>query len=320
MKQRHAIFGPLLLVAAGVLALLIQSGRIPAANLWALVSLWPLLLIMGGIGLILRTRSVILWNIVELLTVGALFLAVVYAPRLGLPTSPTLASFGVFIDGRQAGGPMTRQERTIGDFNAIDIAYPSEVTLTQGTRQGVVIEAPSSLLPEIKTEVQQGVLSIRPTTGTYIWHPAQSQAVHITINVTQLSAISFSGAGSLSSDGLQADDLNLSISGAGQMTLSKLTANQLHCSLSGVGDMRIGESSQVGDLTVSISGVGGFDGADLKSQAANISISGLGNATVWATDRLDAQISSLGSVRYYGNPSISKHISGIGDVTSLGNK
>jgi hypothetical protein len=320
MKERHAIFGPLLLVAGGILALLIQTGRVPAANLWALISLWPVLLIMAGIGLILRTRSIVLWNIIEFLTVAGLSLAVVYAPRLGLPSSPTLASFAIFVDGRQPRGAVVQQERTVGGFNAIEIAYPSQVTLIQGTSQGVVIEAPSSILPEIKTEVRDGMLSIRPTTGTYIWHPAESQTVHITINVTELSAINFSGAGSLQANGLKSDDLSLAISGAGEMTLSNLTAQELRCSLSGVGNLRIGESSQAGDLTVGISGLGSFNGAELQTRNADVTISGLGNATVWATDRLDAQVSSIGSVRYYGNPIVSKHISGVGDVTGLGNK
>ena len=54
MEHRRSIFGPLLLIAAGTIWLLVKSGNIPASNLWALSHVWPFLLIAAGIGIILR--------------------------------------------------------------------------------------------------------------------------------------------------------------------------------------------------------------------------------------------------------------------------
>ena len=50
MQQKRSLFGPLLLIAAGVIWLLIRAGTIPSSNLWALTYIWPFLLIAAGIG------------------------------------------------------------------------------------------------------------------------------------------------------------------------------------------------------------------------------------------------------------------------------
>ena len=54
MEQKKSFFGPLLLIAAGVVWLLVRAGTVPPDNLWALTHIWPFLLIAAGIGLLLR--------------------------------------------------------------------------------------------------------------------------------------------------------------------------------------------------------------------------------------------------------------------------
>jgi hypothetical protein len=55
MEQKRSLFGPLLLIAAGVVWLLVKAGTIPSANLWALTHIWPYLLIAAGLGIMLRS-------------------------------------------------------------------------------------------------------------------------------------------------------------------------------------------------------------------------------------------------------------------------
>ena len=40
MEQKRSLFGPLLLIAAGVVWLLVKSGTVPAGILWALTHIW----------------------------------------------------------------------------------------------------------------------------------------------------------------------------------------------------------------------------------------------------------------------------------------
>ena len=51
MQYPRSLFGPLLLIAIGAVWLLVKSGTIPAANLWALTHIWPFLLIAAGLGI-----------------------------------------------------------------------------------------------------------------------------------------------------------------------------------------------------------------------------------------------------------------------------
>ena len=46
-KRSFSLFGPLLLIAAGVIWLLVKAGTIPSGNLWTLTHIWPILLIAG---------------------------------------------------------------------------------------------------------------------------------------------------------------------------------------------------------------------------------------------------------------------------------
>jgi hypothetical protein len=83
MQQKRSLFGPLLLIAAGVIWLLIRAGTIPQSNLWALTYVWPFLLIAAGIGLILRPYWAYTSILMDILIIGGLVLSILYAPQLG---------------------------------------------------------------------------------------------------------------------------------------------------------------------------------------------------------------------------------------------
>ena len=320
MNKPRSLFGPLLLIAAGVLLLLIQLDYVPAANLWVLANLWPLLLIFAGIGLILRGSWPLAWDALALMFVIVLFLAVAFAPQIGLSTSPWFEAFPSFLIGMPATGDVIREDRAVSGFDSVVIEYPADVTITRGSSESVSIQAQSDILPEIRTEVRSGVLYLSPPPGRIGLHRPRNEPVRIDVTVTDLTSVDFSSAGRLSIRDFSVDDLRVSASGAGEVDMVNLTAQRLDCVLSGAGSLQVSGSSAAGALKVNISGVGSFDGQDLRSGTADVEISGAGSATVWVTRQLTAQISGLGSVRYYGSPNVSKEISGLGGVESLGNK
>src|SRR5258707_3473447 len=81
MEHRRSIFGPLLLIAAGSIWLLVKSGNIPSANLWALTHVWPFLLIAAGIGILLRPYWKFTSISLDILIIGGLGLGILYAPN-----------------------------------------------------------------------------------------------------------------------------------------------------------------------------------------------------------------------------------------------
>src|SRR5687768_9280202 len=105
MEQKRSLFGPLLLIAAGVIWLLVKSGMVPSANLWALSHIWPFLLIAAGLGIILRPYWQYTSIALDVLIVGGAVLAILFAPQLGWARPSMLAMFN---DGDSFIGPGER--------------------------------------------------------------------------------------------------------------------------------------------------------------------------------------------------------------------
>ena len=321
MEQRRSLFGPLLLIAAGVIWLLVKSGTIPAANLWALTHIWPSLLIAAGLGIILRSYWKYTSIVLDVLIIGGAILAILYAPQLGW-TNPSIISMinnsEPFIGpGERGSGNVVTETRDVSGFQAIDISYPAQVLVKQGSKESLEIEAEDNLLPGLKTQVKNGVLDIyyKTTNGK---HVNPTKTVKITIVVKDLTSVDFTSAGDLTIENLKTNALDVSLSGAGNLKLNKILVKALGVDLSGAGSMSA--SGTADDLNLNISGFGDFKGTDLHSKDAQVDISGAGSATTWVDNNLDAQISGAGSISYYGSASVTKQVSGVGGVNHLGNK
>jgi hypothetical protein len=321
MERPRSIFGPLLLIAVGVVWLLIKSDRIPAANLWAVTYVWPYLLIAAGIGIILRPYWRFTSILFDVLVIGGVLLAIVNAPRLGWTNPSMIYAFGdndFYVGPAEAGsGKVIMETRKVSKFDSIEINYPAQVFVSQGNTESVKIEADDNLLPGLKTEVHDSTLRIfyKSPDGK---HVNPTRTVRITIVVHELKDVNFESAGELTIEGVEASELGVSISGAGNLELNDISAKELSVDLSGAGSMAA--SGTANDLSLVISGFGSFNGKDLHTQIANVSLSGAGSATVWADDSLDADVSGVGSVDYYGTADVSKQISGVGSVNHVGNR
>jgi hypothetical protein len=322
MKDR-SIFWPLVMIAAGVLWILIGIGTIPRANLWALSHTLPYLLIVLGFGLILRAYWRSAGMLVALLVVAGAVMAVVYAPQLGWNNPPSWG-WDLWDIGPEAGGAVTgsgvveSESRQVGDFNAVSVEYPAEITIRQGTSESLEIEAEDNLLPQLSAEVRNGTLYLENSEQNWRERVNPSEPVLISITVVDLNKVQFPTAGQMQIEGLETDSLEISVSGAGDVTLTELVAGSLEISLSGAGNIAADGESE--SLQLRISGLGNFNGGDLQSQDADVQISGAGSATVWAEQTLGASISGAGSIEYYGDPDVSERISGVGNVSKIGNK
>jgi len=321
MQEKRSLFGPLLLIAAGVVWLLVKSGTVPSANLWALTHIWPFLLIAAGLGIILRSYWKYTSLVLDVLLIGGALLAILYAPQLGW-TTPSMLSMINNGDsfsgpGERGSGKVVTETRDVNGFRAIEVDYPAEVFVKQGSQESLKIEAEDNLLPGLKTQVKNGVLQIFYKTGQGK-HVNPTKTVKITVVVKDLAEVEFSSAGELTVDKLKTDTLDISLSGAGTLNLDDIQVNVLQVSLSGAGSMTA--SGTADDLDVSISGFGDFNGAELQDKDARVHISGAGSATVWVENELTAGISGAGSVSYYGSASVNKQISGVGGVNHIGNK
>jgi hypothetical protein len=319
--RNRSLFWPFFLIATGIVWLLIEMHTIPVDDLWALMYIWPFFLMAAGIGLILRSRWPIVRMFVSGLLVLGMLLAVFYAPQLGWNRAPAwnFFSIGNFYNGSLRGsGVVVSQTRKVADFNSIEINYPVDLTIQQGSANSLTVTAENNLVPQLATRVSGSTLYIENSQPDWSQRVTPTRPVILHLTVKDLQQVDFPSAGTLTVTKLQTDHLKLSIGGAGSVNLSDLAVHNLTVNLSGAGN--ITASGLADSLELDISGFGSFQGADLASQTAQIGISGAGNATVWAKTSLNVQISGTGSVNYYGSPQVSREVSGLGSVNSQGNK
>ena len=323
MSHPRSLFWPLLLIAAGAIWLLTQSGSIPSANLWALTHIWPYFLIAAGIGLILRPYWRYSSILMDILIIGGAVFAILYAPKLGWD-NPSMTGFyfndhssAYFGPGTPGSGNVVTEPREVSDFNTIELDYPAQVTVTQGKSESVKIEAEDNVLPGLQTRVRGNTLEIfyQISDGK---HVNPTKAVIINVVVKDLKEVNFSSAGELIINGLDTDNLDISLSGAGNLKVNELTAKKFSVDLSGAGSMAA--SGEADDFRLNISGFGSFNGKDLHTLTAKIDMSGAGSATVWVEDDLNASVSGVGSVNYYGSPNVTKQVSGVGSISKSGDK
>ena len=198
MEHKRSLFGPLLLIAAGVIWLLVKSGNIPSANLWALTHIWPFLLIAAGLGIILKPYWQYTSIVLDVLIIGGAILAIFFAPQLGWASPSMLSMFNnngaVFMGpGERGSGNVVTETREVSNFSAIEIDYPAQVFVKQGSPESLKVEAEDNLMPGLKTEVKNGVLQISYKTEKGK-HVNPTKVVKITIVAKDLADVEFNSA------------------------------------------------------------------------------------------------------------------------------
>lgn len=210
------------------------------------------------------------------------------------------------------------ENREVSGFTAIEFSTLGKVNIIQGDKESLNISGPDNLVPEVITEVRNGILIIRTKENLNINPLGSDNPLTFTIVAKELTSLSVSGAGDVQIETLSTPSFDITMSGAGKVQQNQITTDNINITLSGLGGIDI--SGQATQSTINISGAGGVNAPDLKTQNANITISGLGSVTIWVTDQLTGNISGGGSVSYYGNPQVNTTSSGLGSYKSLGEK
>jgi hypothetical protein len=209
------------------------------------------------------------------------------------------------------------EDRHLTGFNAVELGGSFDVYLTQGATESVKVEAPSNVIDHIITEVSNGVLKIyNKNENNFHWGDLFGNHRKIVIYVTarEVNSVSVSGSGDMFfRDGIHSNSLKLRVSGSGDM-VGKVDAKSLETSVSGSGDVKI--SGHADNSTVSVVGSGDFEGRNLITANTAVRVSGSGDASISASNRVDASVSGSGDIRYTGGAKIvSSAKSGSGDIS-----
>jgi hypothetical protein len=208
------------------------------------------------------------------------------------------------------------QDRHLTGFHAISASASFDIYITQGSTESVKIEAPADVINRIITEVNGDVLKIHTKNNHFSWggwfnNSHKKMVIYVTVK--DIHAISVSGSGDVSfKEGLHSDKFDLHLSGSGDVQ-GKLDVKTLSASISGSGDVKLSGIAETS--TVGLSGSGDFMARDLVTVTSMVRTSGSGDASVNATQKLDARISGSGDIRYTGGAKqVSSSSNGSGDV------
>lgn len=203
---------------------------------------------------------------------------------------------------------IAQQTRTLGDFTGIKAGDAFNINITQSETNSLKVEAPENLQNQVKTEVKDGILTIR-TEGNI----KSDDDITIVVSIKSLTSLDISGAADVKSENqIVSDKLNIQSSGAGDIHLD-VKAGEIKTAISGSGDITLKGSAQLMDATVS--GAGDLKAANLETTKIKVKVSGAGDAKVYAVQSLDADVSGGGSIIYKGNPvDRNVNISGAGSV------
>ncbi|HEX5504250.1 MAG TPA: head GIN domain-containing protein [Thermomicrobiales bacterium] len=222
--------------------------------------------------------------------------------------------------GTRGSGHVVTESRPVAAFQEIAVSGVGTLVVTQGDREALTIQGEDNILPDVRTDVRDGRLTIGLESQQAGWGwmfdgVRPTKPLTYTVTVKDLRAVQLSGAAAMTAANLDTDRLTLDIDGAGAATLDHLTTGDLRVTISGAGKVTAAGAATAQAIT--ISGDGEYRAGDLTSTRATVDISGAGKTTLRVSDSLTARVSGAGIVQYIGAPSVSRDISGAGKVAQL---
>jgi Putative auto-transporter adhesin, head GIN domain len=196
---------------------------------------------------------------------------------------------------RDAGPTVTRSMPYSGS-SRLEIAYPADITYTQGDQPSFNITGPQNVIDDL--QLNDGVLESRDGPGRGYgwrgWNRRDNGRLTITVVGPNTHEFHLAGAEKLTIRNFDQDSLVLHIAGAADVD-GQGKAKRLEAHIAGAGNLELEQ------LTV--------DDAD-------VSMSGASDANLDARRRADVSISGAGHIRFKCRPAdgASQHISGFGSV------
>ncbi len=169
----------------------------------------------------------------------------------------------------------------VADFDRISIAGVFELDVAVGGDYSVTLSGKDEELARTTAEVENGVLSLdtgerdREGKRRFVKHGISAK-----ITMPALNGVDVAGVVDGDIRGINAESFSADISGVGDLDLS----------------------GTCGSFDADVSGVGDLDAESLECRSVKIDVSGVGEASVYASESVDAQIAGIGKINVSGSP------------------
>jgi hypothetical protein len=209
-------------------------------------------------------------------------------------------------------GRLAFEERDVRGFSRVEYNASGNVTIFQGEREGVQIDADDNVLPLIVTRVRGDTLRVSFEKDGRPVSVETTRPIEVGIYLRDVRAVTINGAATVTAHSITTSALEITSAGVALARFHAVTTQALTARISGSGTIEVEGTSE--RVTVNISGMGTVQCAELKAREADVTISGSGRVEVAAERELNVRISGNGSVEYVGEPRVSERIDGIGTV------
>ena len=184
------------------------------------------------------------------------------------------------------------QTRKLAQFKKISISGAMNLVVDAGKPFSVAVQGDPKFINRVTTQVVNGELRIGMNEDKTINIRKHDRIV---VSMPSLTSFEAEGAGLARLNNVQGDRLDVDYTGAGSLVIN----------------------GKVRHLRIEAEGVGEVDTKALVAQEADVSFEGIGSVSIYASEKLNADVEGMGNLTYYGNPKIvNKSVSGIGSVTA----
>ncbi len=198
----------------------------------------------------------------------------------------------------EGSGNVIRQDRPLPEFTRIEVGSAFTVILTQGEPSSVIVETDDNLKDEIHTLVNKGTLQIN--SGS-IKNPTSLKAY---VTAPDIREIELSGAARLISKGvLELPSLRLVATGASRANI-EINTQELSTLASGASRLTLRGSAS--NHNSEVSGASSVNAMMLRTITTNTSTSGASKISVFAKNKISADVTGAGVLTYFDNPDIKK--------------
>jgi hypothetical protein len=226
----------------------------------------------------------------KILSTTLLFLSVAIGSSAGQADS--VAGYMAVNGATHDTGIIKKDKRVLPDFHQLDINnFAGKIYINFGKKDIITVTADSSVVPLIKTEVEQGILTIGVKKNI-----STSTPIVMNLSAKNISELSADGAADIIIDSMAGEkNFNINLSGAASVTAQ----------------------GKVEKIIAVISGAGSLQCETLVAEEVDISVSGGGSASVHAKNKLTAKASGAGRILYSGNPSVLQERHGAGSIKKM---
>ncbi|HEX2608747.1 MAG TPA: head GIN domain-containing protein [Flavisolibacter sp.] len=221
-----------------------------------------------------------------------------------------------FMNGEKVRGDghITTEQRSVGNFNGLDVSGAITVRVRQDAAAGVKIEADQNLLQYIDVHIEGSTLHIRTKDG-YNLDPSKDIVAYV--SAPQYRHLQVSGACNIVGETALTgtETLEIDASGASDINL-QVNVPKVDAEMSGAGSLIM--KGQATEFSAHVSGSSDIKCMDLVTDNASLDLSGASEAEITANKKLDIDASGSSSVQYKGNANVNSKSSGASSVNKVG--